>query len=316
MVCGYSRWMSAVLLPSRQAADLLAGHWLLLQRLGAVPKALAWDNESAVGSWRAGRSKLADAFEGFRGTLGIRMVQCRPGDPEAKGLVERANGYLETSFLPGRTFTSPTDFNGQLEQWLERANSRQHRTLGCRPADRLEADRTVMLSLPPVPPSTGWASSVRLPRDHYVRLDSNDYSVHPPAVGRLIELRADLQTVTVTLVGRDGGRLVARHERCWADHRTITDLQHQQAAADLRRNWPPSADSPSHRGRTSSSGRARRLRRCLRPRRSSGGGLMAIKTAAPVRDLAAEVAFLTRALKAPTLRDCVERLAERARTEG
>jgi hypothetical protein len=43
---------------------------------------------------------------------------------------------------------------------------------------------------------------------------------------------------------------------------------------------------------------------------------MATKTAAPARDLTAEAAFLTRALKAPTLRDCVERLAERARAEG
>ena len=34
------------------------------------------------------------------------------------------------------------------------------------------------------------------------------------------------------------------------------------------------------------------------------------------RDVSAEVAFLTRALKAPTLRDAVARLAERARTEG
>jgi len=33
------------------------------------------------------------------------------------------------------------------------------------------------------------------------------------------------------------------------------------------------------------------------------------------RDVAAEVAFLTRALKAPTMRDAVERLAERARAE-
>ena len=37
---------------------------------------------------------------------------------------------------------------------------------------------------------------------------------------------------------------------------------------------------------------------------------------APARDLAAEVAFLTRALKAPALRDSVPRLAERARTES
>jgi DNA replication protein DnaC len=43
---------------------------------------------------------------------------------------------------------------------------------------------------------------------------------------------------------------------------------------------------------------------------------MAAKTTAPARDLQAEVAFLTRALKAPTLRDCIQRLAERARAEG
>lgn len=40
---------------------------------------------------------------------------------------------------------------------------------------------------------------------------------------------------------------------------------------------------------------------------------MPTKTTSP--DLAAEVAFLTRALKAPTLRDSVDRLAERARAE-
>jgi Mu transposase, C-terminal domain len=39
-----------------------------------------------------------------------------------------------------------------------------------------------MLALPPVPPSTGWEATLRLPRDHYVRLDSNDHSVHPSIV--------------------------------------------------------------------------------------------------------------------------------------
>ncbi len=44
--------------------------------------------------------------------------------------MERANGYLETSFLPGRVFASPADFNAQLSTWLTRANQRQHRALG------------------------------------------------------------------------------------------------------------------------------------------------------------------------------------------
>jgi DNA replication protein DnaC len=42
---------------------------------------------------------------------------------------------------------------------------------------------------------------------------------------------------------------------------------------------------------------------------------MATKTATASRDVTAELAYLTRALKAPTLREAVERLAERARTE-
>jgi DNA replication protein DnaC len=42
---------------------------------------------------------------------------------------------------------------------------------------------------------------------------------------------------------------------------------------------------------------------------------MATTTAKPTRDLTAELAFLTRALKAPTLRTSVARLAERARAE-
>jgi DNA replication protein DnaC len=43
---------------------------------------------------------------------------------------------------------------------------------------------------------------------------------------------------------------------------------------------------------------------------------MATTTAKSARDLTAELAFLTRALKAPTLRTSVARLAERARAEG
>jgi transposase len=173
---------------------------------------------------------LTEAMSAFRGTLGIRVIQCRPRDPEAKGLVERANGYLETSFLPGRRFTGPADFNAQLTGWLTRANTRQHRALGCRPADRWDADRAVMLELPPVAPVTGWRMSARLPRDHYVRVDSNDYSVDPSVIGRTVEIAAGLEEVTVTC----GGRQVAAHPRCWAAHQSITDPAHAAAARQLR----------------------------------------------------------------------------------
>jgi transposase len=159
------------------------------------------------------------------------VLVCKPGDPEAKGLVERCHDHLERSFLPGRSFTSATDFNSQLQQWISLVNTRQRRALGCAPTDRIAADRQAMLTLPPVAPATGWRSSVRLARDHYVRLDSNDYSVHPSVIGRRIEVIADLARVRVLREGR----VVADHERLWAWHQTISDPDHVTAARTLRR---------------------------------------------------------------------------------
>jgi transposase len=232
MLSAYSRWLSAVLVPSRHAADLFAGWWQLIAVLGGVPRALVWDGEGAIGRWRAGKPELTAECQAFRGTLGTRVVVCRPADPEAKGLVERANGYLETSFLPGRRFASPADFNAQLAEWTATVNGRPRRALGCAPADRIAADRQAMLALPPVAPQTGWRASLRLPRDHYVRLDGNDYSVHPAAIGRRVEVTAGLDRVRAWC----GGQLAADHERAWAWHQVITDPAHRAAADAMRRH--------------------------------------------------------------------------------
>ena len=232
MITGYSRWLSAVLIPTRTAADLFAGWWGHLAALGAVPRVLVWDGEGAIGRWRGGHSELTTDCQGFRGTLGAKVLVCRPGDPEAKGLIERAHDYLERSFLPGRTFSSPADFNTQLAGWLATANRRVRRALGCAPIDRITADRAAMLSVPPVAPVTGWRASTRLARDHYIRLDSNDYSVHPAVIGRRVEIVADLTRVRVHC----DGRVVADHDRLWAKHQTVSDPEHVAAATTLRRD--------------------------------------------------------------------------------
>jgi transposase len=232
MVCAYSRWLSALLIPSRHSEDLFAGWWQLLRQLDAVPRVLVWDGESAIGRWRGGRSELTGACQAFRGTLGAKVLICRPADPEAKGMIERAHDYLERSFLPGREFASPADFNIQLQDWLATANTRTRRALDCAPADRLAADRQEMLTLPPVAPETGWRSSLRLPRDHYIRLDSNDYSVHPGVIGRRIEVIADLARVRAVC----DGATVACHDRIWAWHQVVSDKDHVGAAKALRRN--------------------------------------------------------------------------------
>jgi transposase len=231
MVTGYSRWLSGLLIPTRTAADLFSGWWQLIWLLGSVPRVLGWDGEGAIGRWRAGRVELTAECQAFRGTLATKVIVCKPADPEAKGLIERAHDYLERSFLPGRSFTGPEDFNAQLQQWLSVVNTRTRRALGCAPTDRIIADRQAMLALPPVAPATGWRTSLRLPRDHYFRLDSNDYSVHPGVIGRRVEVIADLHRVRAVC----DGRIVADHERIWGWHQTISDPEHVAAAKALRR---------------------------------------------------------------------------------
>ena len=169
----------------------------------------------------------------FAGTLATQIKLAPVRDPEYEGLVERANGYLETSFLPGRVFTSPADFNDQLDQWLVRANNRTVRATRSRPADLLETDYLSMLPLPPVNPSIGLNHRIRLARDYYVRVDTVDYSVDPQAIGRFVDVTASPERVVVYC----DGQLVARHTRSWAKHGVITDPAHVATAAALRHHF-------------------------------------------------------------------------------
>lgn len=229
ITAAHSRFMTGRMIPTRKTEDLLLGTWELLKVLGRVPRRLIWDNEPGIGRG----SRRAEGVETFMGTLATRLVLLPPNDPQSKGVVERRNGFFETSFMPGRSFTSAADFNGQFTDWLGRANSRTVRTLGATPMQRLEVDLAAMLALPPIPLHLGWRNRIRLGRDYYVRLDTNDYSVDPVAIGRLVDVSADLERVKV----RADGRLLADHPRLWARSGILTDPAHVESAAVLRRRF-------------------------------------------------------------------------------
>jgi transposase len=230
--CGYSRYVVGEMIPTRTAHDLLCGHWNCLVRLGAVPQKGVYDGESALSSRKGVKVTLTDPFQAFRGTLGMGVIILRPKDPESKGIVERHNGYFETSFLPGRTFESPQDFNAQFNEWLDtRANVRVHATLRERPIDRLEADKASMMPLPPVAPDPSLQFTTRLACDHWVRVDTCDYSVDPRFIGYRVNVKADHVHVNIT---GPNGENAGVHKRSWARHRTVTDPAHVATGDQMR----------------------------------------------------------------------------------
>ena len=235
MTCGYSRFTLGRMIPTRKTPDLLLGSWSMLEQLGRVPRRLIWDNEPGIG-----RGKVTEPVAVFAGTLATKVVLLPPRDPESKGIVERRNRFFETSFMPGRHFTCPADFNDQFTDWLATANARVVRTLKASPVDLLAADKDAMLALPPAVLHLGWRNHVRLGRDYYVRVDTNDYSVDPAAIGARVDVSADLDVVRV----RHAGRLVAEHPRRWARGMTVTDPAHVATAARLRHAYQHPAPPP------------------------------------------------------------------------
>ncbi len=232
ITAAHSRFVTGQMIPTRKTEDLLLGSWELIQQLGRVPRRLIWDNEPGIGRGQ----RRAEGVASFMGTLATKLVLLPPRDPESKGLVERRNGWFETSFMPGRRFTSPADFNTQFTDWLTRANARVVRTTKAAPVDLVDADRAAMLALPPIPLHLGWRNKIRLGRDYYVRLDTNDYSVDPTVIGAMVDVAAHLDRVRV----RAQGRIVAEHARVWARGTTLTDPVHVETAARLRKQFQQS----------------------------------------------------------------------------
>jgi hypothetical protein len=69
------------------------------------------------------------------------------------------------------------DFQLQLDAWFDsRANVRHHRTLRCRPIDRLIEERAVMAPLA-MTPDTDRRWVLRVPPDPYLRFDTCDYAL-------------------------------------------------------------------------------------------------------------------------------------------
>ena len=221
---GYSRAGAGVLIFSRETEDLLAGIAGCVVRLGGVPHTLVWDRQAGIHG-HGGRPSAA--FAAFCGQLKIDWHFCQPADPQAKGAVERLQGYAETNFEPGRRFANELDFQDQLDTWFVKVNARTHKTLRARPVDRLADELEAMAPLPAAMPDIARRWTMRVPPDPHLRLDTNDYSLDPALVGRRVEVIADQQTVTA--VALDTGEIACRHARVFARHRTIIALEHARA---------------------------------------------------------------------------------------
>ncbi len=207
-VLPYSAAHAVVFTHAKTAADAAAALPGVLQRLGGLPRKLVVDRDSSI--VRPGTKRLHEPVAALLGHLAIHPIVLPPRKPTSKGVVERANGYLETSFLPLRSFEDLADLQAQHDAWAQTvAWQRVHRRVGTTPRVAHQTELAALAALPEVWPDTDAKLFPKVSRDCFVRVDGRDYSVPPAFARRSVTVSLSPCEVVLTCEGTE----IARHAR-------------------------------------------------------------------------------------------------------
>lgn len=242
MVLSYSRQIYAVFTFDQTLESFLRGHVLAFTAFGGVPRQILYDNLKACVIERYGKAvRFNPSLLELAGHYHFRPEPCNVTRGNEKGRVERAIGYLRTSFFPGRRFSDLADANHQLAAWLAgTANVRpwpQER--GRNVADAYAEDKAKLLPLPEHPADCWHVRSCRSDKTAFVRFDLNDYSVPPEYCQRPLTLMVSDAEVRLL----DGQKEIIRHPRSYgrgerveaADHASSILAQKKAALTSRRR---------------------------------------------------------------------------------
>lgn len=169
------------------------------------------DNTSVMVAAGAGADAIiAPEMAAFARTLGFEFMAHRVGDPDRKGRVERPFYWVQTNFLPARSFTDFDDLNTQALAWCrEVANAKPKRALGMTPEAAYLMERSYLQPLPAALPPVYDIVDRVVDLSGYVSLETHRYSVPQRLVGQAVALYKYPREVLI----HHRARLVATHRR-------------------------------------------------------------------------------------------------------
>jgi transposase len=234
-VLSWSRAVYARFALDHGMESFLRGHVDAFAALGGVPRALLYDNLKSVVLERVGdHIRYHPRLLELAGHYHFAPKPCAPYRGNEKGKVERTIQYLRHAFFAARRFTSVTDLNAQLTDWIA-ATAHQRRVpedpAQRRVVDALAEEQPRLLPLPQHPLPCDRVQPARSGKTPYVRFDGNDYSIPHDAVRRPLTLLASEDTVRVV----DGTTELARHARSYDVRQVLEDPAHLAALAAVKR---------------------------------------------------------------------------------
>lgn len=230
LVEAYSRLLYLEFTHSQSFETFARCHIHAFQAMGGTARELVYDNLATAVAERDGRLvRFQPRFLAFAREFSFTPRACNPASGWEKGKVERAIGYVRSSFWPLRTFTDVHDVNRQARQWLaETANLRIHGETRQSPAERFQPQALRPLSAVPYDYRDSVESQVH--KDLRLRFDGNRYCVPQRYVGRSLTIKADASSVTIY----DRVQEIVRYSRCWGRGKTFGADRFEPELAELR----------------------------------------------------------------------------------
>jgi len=230
---------------AKTIADFTPAFTGTLIRLEGTPEKMVVDRDASIVVPRSRPARLHREVQAVFGAFRMGSVILAPRSPEPKGQVERTIRYLETSFLPLRSFTGLADLQAQHDDWAAtKAYWRHHRRVGARVGDAWRVERGFLAPIPDPLPDTDRRTEVRVTKDGFCRIGDVDYSVPPGLSGRRVQARVSPTEITVFCEGRQ----IARHTRSFVPADVVLDPTHarqlrqaREAARRLNRRDPDMA---------------------------------------------------------------------------
>ena len=214
---------AAVFTLSKTMADFLPALCGTLLRLEGAPEKMVVDRDTSIVAPHSRPARLHREVAAMFGAFRLDPVILGPRKPESKGQVERTIGYLETSFLPLRSFADLADLQAQHDDWAATtAYRRWHRRIGAIVGDAWRVERGFLAPIPDPLPDTDRHTEVRVAKDGFCRIGDVDYSVPPGLTGRRLQARISPTEVTVFCEGRQ----IARHARSFVPADVVLDPVH------------------------------------------------------------------------------------------
>jgi transposase len=234
MVLCHSRMLYVQFTPAETMEHFLDCHVNAFNYFGGTPARTMVDNlKSAVLQHSLGQPALLNPrYKDFAGHYGFDVAACGVGQPQEKGRVENAVGYVKKNFLAGREITGLDSLNSDVRQWLDTvANVRVHGTTHRQPVELFAAEKAALRPLPIAPYDVAAIRPGRANSQFRVIVDTNRYSVPAEHAGAPVTLK--LYPGQVCIYRQD--KLIARHVRGYDRHQDIEDPDHPKALLQQRR---------------------------------------------------------------------------------